>query len=205
MQYKLEYQYSVTIKDIEDSLYVEKLKRYLGCILDKIQKGDRIKIIIDSEGGNINYMKDIKDILNDIYDKGALMDFYCQKVKSAAFILLILLKNEGKIDNVYAYPYTMFMWHKPTFCIQFEGKQTSQDTFTMIGDLESLINQTNDLKSSLEKTHQEYILWEEIYKNLLIDHYKSLIDEEIEKDMNLSSGLAKVRGIVDGVLGHRTL
>lgn len=196
----MEYQYFVTIKDIDNSVYVEKLKKYLKSILEKIQTGDKFRVIIDSEGGNTAYMKAIKNILNDIYDKRALMDFYCQKVKSAAYILLILMKSEGKINKVYAYPNTMFMWHKPKFFIEFNGKLTSKDTFMLNGDLEDLIDQTNDLKESLEEAHNEYKIWEDLYKDLLIERFISTIGEEIEKDMNLSSGLAKVRGIVDSVL-----
>lgn len=199
----MEYQYFVTIKDIINLSYVEKLTIYLKSILSKIKKGENLKIILDSDGGETDYMRKILSLLIEIHDKKAILDIYCRKAKSAALIMLVLLKNENRLNKVYGYENCFLMWHKPTFFIEFEGELVSKDRFIFDGNIDYLLSETNEFINSLQEINKDYKVWEDMYLDIITKAIISNIKKEIEEEIHFGGRLAKYRGIIDEIVGDK--
>lgn len=202
----MEYQYCVTIKGAMETPFIDKLIKYLKSILNQIKKGENLKIILNSEGGDTDCMKVILSLLREIHQKGAILDMYCYKTQSAALIMLVLLKNENRLNKVYAKPYSLFMWHKPQFFVEFEGKLTSENKknrLVMKDDIVSLLSNANKLVDSLQEINQEYQVWEDMYLDIITKSFISSVKEEIEKEYCIMGDMAKYRGLVDEILGDK--
>jgi hypothetical protein len=192
------YQYAVTIKDI-DLLYVNRLRKYLRTILEKIQSGDRLKLILHSRGGNTDYMKEILALIKAIHNQGVKIDVYCGNVISAALILLMILKKDQIVDMVYAYDYANFMWHEPiTFC-EFSGTWKGNQ-FYLQGTFSKITQQAKELYLQIIQSEKEYLEWKEIYISWLQESLRRRIEEEIKEELHYLRDLAKLRNLVDVLL-----
>ena len=200
MKNKHKYEWIVTIKDIDCPKYIDKLKRYLNKISDKIQSGESLKIILNSNGGNSEFMKDVLEIVISIFKKGCFIDLYCLKVQSAALLLLTLLKGREISRKIYAYPKATFMWHKPTFFVEFEGKLANGNQFLFEGDIESLLPQSKRIYEALLQENEEYKKTENIYIDIIQKSILSHIKREIDEEIPFNSYMAQYRSLVDEVI-----
>lgn len=200
MKKKQKYEWIVTIKDIDCPKYINKLKIYIVKILDNIQSGESLKIILNSDGGNSEFMKNILEIIIIISKKGCDIDIYCIKVKSAALVLLTLLKEKEIPRKIYAYENATFMWHKPTFFVEFEGKLANGNQFIFEGDIESLLLQSKKIYEALLEENEEYKKTENIYIDILQKGMLSHVKREIDEEISFNSYLAQYRSLVDEVI-----
>ncbi|MGI0483639.1 hypothetical protein ACN4EE_23020 [Geminocystis sp. CENA526] len=199
----MEYQYFVTIKDMIYLSYIEKLTIYLKSILSKIKKGENIKVILNSDGGETDYMRKILSLLREIHDKGAILDIYCKKTKSAALIMLVLLKNENRLNKVYGYENSFLMWHKPKFFVEFDGELVSKNRFVFEGNIDYLLFQTNEFVNTLQEIDKDYKVCEDIYLDIITKAIISNIKKEIEEEIHFTGRLAKYRGIINEIVGDK--